>query len=76
VATDRPLPVDGVAVPVDRSIAVRKAAALEFSTRRWSRLASSDAEDESSPRDGRAEGTLGIENGSMPLHRLKLKGGS
>jgi hypothetical protein len=67
VASGRPPVVGGgVGVPVDRSIAVRKAVALEFSTRRWSRLASSEADVESSPRDGRGACTLGIEYGSMP----------
>jgi hypothetical protein len=76
VATGRPPAVGGVGVPVDRSIAIRKAVPLEASTRRWSRLASSEADDESSPRDGRGAGTLGIEYGSMPGHLVKLKGGS
>jgi hypothetical protein len=57
-------------------MAVRKAVALEFSTRRWSRRASSEAVDESSPRVGRWAGTLGIEYGSIPSYLVKLKGGS
>jgi hypothetical protein len=57
-------------------MADRKAVAREVSTRRWSRLASSEADDESSPCVGGRAERLGIEYGSMPGHLVKLKGGS